>query len=76
MEEGFEEYETLKDDFAAYHLLMTCCHPNGVSYEIIKERLPFINQEIAKILTNIVDFEVFITNADDKLDILIKHPQA
>jgi DNA repair exonuclease SbcCD ATPase subunit/predicted phosphodiesterase len=75
LEEGFEEYETLKDDFAAYHLLMTCCHPNGVSYEIIKERLPYINQEIAKILTNIVDFEVFITNADDKLDILIKHPK-
>jgi len=75
LEEGFEEYETLKGDFAAYHLLMTCCHPNGVSYEIIKERLPFINQEIAKILTNIVEFEVFITNADDKLDILIKHPK-
>ena len=75
LQEGSQEYETLKDDFAAYHLLMTCCHPNGVSYEIIKERLPFINQEIAKILTNIVDFEVFITNADDKLDILIKHPK-
>lgn len=75
LEEGLEEYEALKDDFAAYHLLMTCCHPNGVSYEIIKERLPYINQEIAKILTNIVDFEVFITNADDKLDILIKHPK-
>lgn len=75
LQEGSQEYETLKDDFAAYHLLMTCCHPNGVSYEIIKERLPFINQEIAKILTNIVEFEVFITNADDKLDILIKHPK-
>lgn len=75
LEESLAEYESLKDDFAAYHLLMTCCHPNGVSYEIIKERLPYINQEIAKILTNIVDFEVFITNADDKLDILIKHPK-
>ena len=75
LEGEFQEYEALKDDFAAYHLLMTCCHPNGVSYEIIKERLPYINQEIAKILTNIVDFEVFITNADDKLDILIKHPK-
>ena len=47
------EYETLKADFAAYHLLMTCCHPNGVAYDVIKERLPIINQEIAKILTNI-----------------------
>ena len=73
VEEQKDEYEKLKDDFAAYHLLMTCCHPNGVSYEIIKRRLPFINQEIAKILTNIVDFEVFITNNEDKLDIFIKH---
>jgi len=69
-----KEKKTLEEDFAAYHLLMTCCHPNGVSYEIIKNRLPFINEEIAKILTNIVDFEIFITNNEDKLDIFIKHP--
>jgi DNA repair exonuclease SbcCD ATPase subunit/DNA repair exonuclease SbcCD nuclease subunit len=75
VEEQLLEYESLKNDFAAYHLLMTCCHPNGVSYEVIKRRLPHINQEIAKILTNIVDFEVFITNNEDKLDIFIKHPR-
>ena len=75
MEGQLGEYESLKEDFAAYHLLMTCCHPSGVSYDIIKERLPFINQEIAKILTNIVDFEIFISNSDDKLDIFIKHPE-
>mgnify|MGYP003134864964 CR=1 FL=1 len=68
-----KEKKTLEQDFAAYHLLMTCCHPNGVSYEVIKRRLPYINQEIAKILTNIVDFEVFIQNNEDKLDIFIKH---
>ena len=70
-----EEKQRLEKEFAAYHLLMTCCHPNGVSYEIIKNRLPFINEEIAKILTNIVEFEVFITNNEDKLDIFIKHPR-
>ena len=70
-----KEKKNLEQDFAAYHLLMTCCHPNGVSYEIIKNRLPFINEEIAKILTNIVEFEVFITNNEDKLDIFIKHPK-
>ena len=69
------EKKELEQDFAAYHLLMTCCHPNGVSYEIIKDRLPFINEEIAKILANIVEFEVFITNNEDKLDIFIKHPK-
>ncbi len=69
-----EEFQELEENFAAYHLFMVCCHPNGVSYEIIKERLPYINQEISKILTNIVDFEVFISNNEDKLDIFIKHP--
>ena len=69
-----KEFQQLEQDFAAYHLFMVCCHPNGVSYEIIKERLPYINQEISKILTNIVDFEVFISNNEDKLDIFIKHP--
>tara|TARA_Y100000287_G_scaffold175933_1_gene166139 strand:+ start:66781 stop:69879 length:3099 start_codon:yes stop_codon:yes gene_type:complete len=68
------EFQQLEQDFAAYHLFMVCCHPNGVSYEIIKERLPYINQEISKILTNIVEFEVFISNNEDKLDIFIKHP--
>ena len=70
-----QEKKELEQDFAAYHLLMTCCHPNGVSYEIIKNRLPIINEEIAKILANIVEFEVFITNNEDKLDIFIKHPK-
>ncbi len=70
-----KEYEKCKIEFAAYDLLMTCCHPNGISYDIIKERLPIINQEIAKILTNIVEFEIFIKNEDKKLDIFIKHPK-
>ena len=69
-----QEFRELEQSFAAYHLFMVCCHPNGVSYEIIKERLPYINQEISKILTNIVEFEVFISNNEDKLDIFIKHP--
>ena len=74
MQQQFKEFQELEENFAAYHLFMVCCHPNGVSYEIIKERLPYINQEISKILTNIVDFEVFISNNEDKLDIFIKHP--
>ena len=74
MQDQYKEFIQLEEDFAAYHLFMVCCHPNGVSYEIIKERLPYINQEISKILTNIVEFEVFISNNEDKLDIFIKHP--
>ena len=36
--------------------------------------MPIINQEIAKILANIVEFEVFFENTANKLEISIKHP--
>ena len=70
-----QELQDLRSEFAAYELFMRCCHPNGISYNIIKNRLPVINEEIAKILTGVVDFEIFIQNEDKKLDIFIKHPK-
>jgi DNA repair exonuclease SbcCD ATPase subunit len=36
--------------------------------------LPVINEEIAKTISNIVDFEVFFQESGNKLDVLIKHP--
>ena len=64
----------MQTEFAAAHLFMTCTHANGISYDIIKKRLPIIYDEISKTLSNIVDFEVFFENDDKKLDIAIKHP--
>ena len=48
---------------------------DGISYKIIKNKLPIINEEIVKVLSNIVDFEVFFENSDDSLEINIKHPK-
>ena len=73
LQEDKEELESLRTEFAAFELFMRCFHTNGISYNVIKNRLPVINDEIAKILTGIVDFEVFILNEDKKLDIFIKH---
>ena len=73
LEEGKVELDELRTEFAAYELFMRCCHTNGISYNIIKNRLPVINDEVAKILTGVVDFEVFISNEDKKLEIFIKH---
>ena len=75
LQQNKQDLQDLRSEFAAYELFMRCCHPNGISYNIIKNRLPVINEEIAKILTGVVDFEVFILNEDKKLDILIKHPK-
>jgi len=70
-----EEFDNLQDEFTNADLFLKCMHPNGISYDIIKKKLPLINAEIAKILTNIVDFEIFFENEEKKLDILIKHPK-
>lgn len=68
-----ELYEQMEEEYSAYHLLLTCMHSNGISYDIIKKKLPVINEEISKILASIVDFQVMFVNEDNKLDILIKH---
>jgi len=54
---------------------MKAMHPNGLAYGIIKSKLPVINEEIAKVLANIVDFQVFFENEGKRLNIYIKHPK-
>jgi exonuclease SbcC len=68
------EFKDVMNEYRAYDVYTTCMHPNGISYEIIQQKLPIINQEIAKVLANIVDFEVFFENTANKLELSIKHP--
>jgi DNA repair exonuclease SbcCD ATPase subunit len=70
-----EDFINLESEYTASDLFMRCMYSNGISYDIIKKRLPVINNEISKILANIVEFEVFFESDDKKLDILIKHPK-
>ena len=70
-----QEMADLRGEYAAYDLYMRCMHSNGIAYDIIKKNLPVINDEISKVLANIVDFEIFFESEDKKLDIFIKHPQ-
>jgi len=75
LEEQKQEYVNLQNSYAAYDLFMVCMHPNGIAYDVIKKKIPVINQEIAKVLANIVDFEIFFESSGNKFDIFIKHPQ-
>ena len=65
----------LRREYAAHDLFMRCMHANGIAYDVIKKKIPVINQEIAKVLANIVEFEVFFESNGNKLDIFIKHPK-
>ena len=70
-----DSFENLKEEYSAYDLYMQCMHPNGIAFDVIRKKLPVINEEIAKILANIVDFEVFFEDDGKRLDMFIKHPQ-
>ena len=70
-----EELGEIREEYAAFDLFMRCTHSNGIAYDIIKKRLPVINTEIAKVLSNIVDFDVFFQEDGRKLDVLLKHPK-
>ena len=74
LQESKKELEEVEKEWVAYDLFLQCMHSNGIPYQIIKQKLPLLNEEIAKILSNIVDFEVFFESNDAKLDIQIKHP--
>ena len=75
LQEQRRSHLKLRREFAAHDLFMRCMHANGIAYDVIKKKIPVINQEIAKILANIVEFEVFFESNGNKLDIFIKHPQ-
>jgi DNA repair exonuclease SbcCD ATPase subunit/predicted phosphodiesterase len=75
LQEAQKELADLQKRYAAYDLFMRCMHSNGIAYDIIKKKLPVINEEIAKVLANIVDFEIFFEDDGKKMNIFIKHPR-
>lgn len=75
LEKQKDELETLREQYNAYELFIKSMHSNGIVYDIIKKRLPVLNQEMAKILSGIVNFDVFFEDDGKKLDIYIKHPK-
>jgi len=70
-----KELKDIQQEYAAYDLYMRCMHSNGIAYDIIKKQLPAINDEVAKVLANIVSFEVFFEDDGRRLNIFIKHPK-
>ena len=75
IERAEKETSDLRREYAAYDLFMRCMHSNGIAYDVIKKKIPVINQEIAQMLANIVDFEISFSSNGNKLDIFIKHPK-
>jgi len=73
--ERIAQIRNAERDYIAYDLFVQATHANGISYEVIKSMLPVINDEIQKILSSIVDFQVFFAEDGDKLEIYLQHPK-
>lgn len=69
------ELNNLREQNSALFLYEKCMHSNGISFNVIKKKLPIINEEISKILTNFVDFEIYFEDDGKKLEIYIKYPK-
>ena len=75
LDETKSEMLKVREQYAAIAMFEKAMHSNGISYDIIRKKLPIINEEIAKILANIVNFEIFFEDDGKKLEINIKHPK-
>jgi len=73
--EQIGEKAKLRSQYNAYDLFKSCMDSNGIGSDIIKKCLPLINEEIAKILVDIVPFEIFFLIEERKLEIYIRHPR-
>ena len=74
LREQQQELMKLQEEYSAYDLYLKCMHSNGIAYDIIKSKLPVINEEISKFLMNIVDFDIYFEDDGKRLNIHIQHP--
>ncbi len=72
--EKIDQISAAERDYIAYDIFVKATHANGISYEVIKSMLPVINDEIQKVLSSIVEFQVFFAEDGDKLEVYLKHP--
>ena len=56
VKEQKEELAKMQVEYAATDLFLRCMHSNGIAFDIINKALPVINEEISKVLANIVEF--------------------
>ena len=73
--ENKQKLEDAREEYSTYVYFMRCVHPNGIPYDVTKKMLPIINEEIEKVLSDVVDFQVFFEEDGNKLNVFIKHPK-
>lgn len=63
------EIENLKSICQAYEHYVHAMGKDGIPYEILTQKLPLINEEINKILSNVADFGIFLEHDNEEQSI-------
>lgn len=67
------EIDKTRKEYSVYELFMKCMHPNGIAFQVIKNKLPVINEAIDEVLANVVDFNIYFEDNGRKLEIFLQH---
>jgi DNA repair exonuclease SbcCD ATPase subunit len=70
-----QELKELERKSYLYDCYIEAVNTNGIPYQIIQEKIPVINQEIASFLVGVVEFDIYFECNNKSLDIFIKHPE-
>ena len=60
LNEQFSQLSDLKELCSAYEHYIRVMGKDGIPYQVLTQKLPLINEEINKILSNVADFSVFL----------------
>lgn len=69
LEAELAKLQELRDSVTAYEHYTQAMGKDGIPYQILTQKLPLINEEINKILSNAADFSVFIEHDQEEQSI-------
>lgn len=69
IEEKIKESKKLNDEYYYYQLYLQTMGKDGIAYTIISKMVPFVEQEVNNILSQIVEFKLVIENKENEKSI-------
>jgi DNA repair exonuclease SbcCD ATPase subunit/DNA repair exonuclease SbcCD nuclease subunit len=73
IEELRTEHQEKLFDFEALEYLRKAYHNKGIPLMIVKDKIHILNDKISELLTNIVDFSIYLED-NENIEIVILHP--
>jgi len=73
--ENMDQFKDLEEKFAAFEYYLDAVKRNGVSYDLISKAIPYIEQEVNNILSQLVEFRVNMDVDGKNINIMIVYDE-